>query len=272
MNTKYIVAIVCFTITVIRFDEETKIVQVPLDFTSYNYNKYVYFVIANPPKDTYSLLNLLSNHLKSFASNDTIKKYSSYYHYYFEETLFTPLNSRPEQKYNYNHGRPFYIRTYSDNHGEDLLMKIIIGAKYNSKNITLYRNGKEEIEINLPWKSGMKPTYNKPKITVYNNKLGYTRREKEITFYGDGIREKEIIIYKDSLRGGNIVYKGGRREKEMIYKDGKREKEIIYDAGRRDKEIIYNDGTREREIIYADGSRRKEIILKDGRLLSPEEE
>jgi hypothetical protein len=256
-----IITLVYFTIIVIRFDEETKIMQVPLDFTSYPYSKYVSFVVANPPKDTCGLLSLLSSHLQSFASNDTIKKYHGYYHYYYEETLFTPLDSRREQKYYYSRGRPFYEGTYSDDHEEDLLMNIRIETEHNIKDIRFCRKRRIEIEINLPWKTDRQPPYGSPTIIFYKKEMGH--KEKEITFYVDGTREnldKEYIICRDWIRKREIIYKDRRPEKEIIYKNGKREKEIIYKNGRRKKDIIYKDGKREKEIIY-----------KDVRLLSPEE-
>jgi hypothetical protein len=112
-----------------------------------NKSKIVNFVISNPPKNELALLDLISKHFQSFASNDTLEKYIYYYHEYYEETCST-RRDYIEKRENYS-----FIYDYLENDSrDDLLAKIIVKPEHNKQEVTLYKKRNRVREITKEWR------------------------------------------------------------------------------------------------------------------------
>jgi len=144
---KVIIIIICLGF-ISCGNNKTEIIQLSNLTKIYHFQneKVEYFVVANPPQNSDTLLNLLSSHFQVFAPNDTIEKYYYYSHFYFKETRFTPRDYKEEWKGYFNHD-------YIDNHYKDLLIRIMIKPEFNRQTIYFYKKGKIEQKIETKWKS-----------------------------------------------------------------------------------------------------------------------
>jgi hypothetical protein len=106
----------------------------------------VYFVISNPPEKEDSLLNLVSEHFRSYAPNDTIKKYGGMYvHEYYKETWNTRYDYKTPK------GKDFGY-DYISRRGNDLLVMINVWPELNKCEIELYKKGYVDRKIKTKWK------------------------------------------------------------------------------------------------------------------------
>jgi hypothetical protein len=126
-------------------------------------NYDLFFVVASPPKNKDSLLSLLSTHVKSYMSDDTLEKYNMYAFiniwYYkeswaisrnFKETDHNDISNYDYVKYNFATAR--------------------VTPDINNLEIRLYRKRVKELEFELPLNDdGEKSNSNQKKITFFDD-------------------------------------------------------------------------------------------------------
>ena len=164
---KITVCFFCFIFT--SCNRQTEIIQLTdlsfanspfaLESLAKNNQHNLYFVVAYPPKNQESLLNLLLNHFKSFTTTVNINNYHFYYHFYFKETKNVSRN---------------YIERAGNTLDDNIKLcfaVIKIEPRHNMKTIIFYRKDRPqavEKEIILPLKEdGVLHKHNKKRIIFY---------------------------------------------------------------------------------------------------------
>jgi len=107
-------------------------------------SNYVRFVISNPPEKEDSLLNLVSEHFRSYAAK---KNYydGNYVHVYYKETWNTRYDYKTPK------GKDFGY-DYISRRRNDLLVDISVWPELNDCRIELYKKGRLNRVIERKWK------------------------------------------------------------------------------------------------------------------------
>lgn len=109
-----------------------------IDSTSSNSYKLEVFVVANPPKDSVELLNLVNAYNDSnLAPKAEWTKFGAYYRYFFEETDSMPRDYKPK-----NEG--YFNKEDLGNHYKDCLVKVEWNVNETDVDYPIYsfyRNG-----------------------------------------------------------------------------------------------------------------------------------